>query len=37
MLDAAVELFAEKGMGITVQSLADRVQVTQPLVHRYFP
>lgn len=37
LLDAAMELFAEKGMGITVQALADRVQVTQPLVHRYFP
>lgn len=24
-------------MGITVQALADRVDVTQPLVHRYFP
>lgn len=37
LLDAAVELFAERGMGITVQALADRVNVTQPLVHRYFP
>lgn len=37
MLDAAIELFSEKGMGITVQELADRVKVTQPLVHRYFP
>jgi AcrR family transcriptional regulator len=37
MLDAALDLFSEKGMGITVQELADRVNVTQPLVHRYFP
>jgi len=37
LLDAAVALFSEKGMGITVQALADRVDVTQPLVHRYFP
>lgn len=37
LLDAAIELFSEKGMGITVQELADRVKVTQPLVHRYFP
>jgi AcrR family transcriptional regulator len=37
LLEAAIQLFSEKGMGITVQELADRVQVTQPLVHRYFP
>lgn len=37
LLEAAIELFSEKGMGITVQELADRVRVTQPLVHRYFP
>ena len=37
MLDAAIELFADKGPAITVQGLADRVNVTQPLVHRYFP
>lgn len=37
LLDAAIELFSEKGVGITVQELADRVRVTQPLVHRYFP
>ena len=36
MLDAALDLFSEKGMGITIQALADRVGVTQPLVHRYF-
>ena len=36
MLDAAVDIFSEKGMGITIQALADRVSVTQPLVHRYF-
>jgi AcrR family transcriptional regulator len=36
LLDAAVDIFSEKGMGITVQALADRVSVTQPLVHRYF-
>ena len=37
LLDAATELFSEKGLRITVQALADRVHVTQPLVHRYFP
>jgi len=37
LLDAALNIFAQKGMGITVQELADRVMVTQPLVHRYFP
>jgi AcrR family transcriptional regulator len=37
LLDAAVEIYAQKGLGITVQELADRVNVTQPLVHRYFP
>jgi AcrR family transcriptional regulator len=36
LLDAALDIFSEKGMGITVQALADRVNVTQPLVHRYF-
>lgn len=37
LLDAAIDIFSEKGLGITVQELADRVKVTQPLVHRYFP
>jgi AcrR family transcriptional regulator len=37
LLDAATELFSERGMTITMQALADRVHVTQPLVHRYFP
>jgi AcrR family transcriptional regulator len=37
MLDAAMELFSHRGMTITIQSLADRIHVTQPLVHRYFP
>jgi AcrR family transcriptional regulator len=36
LLDAALDIFSEKGMGITIQALADRVSVTQPLVHRYF-
>jgi AcrR family transcriptional regulator len=36
LLDAALDIFSEKGMGITIQALADRVNVTQPLVHRYF-
>jgi AcrR family transcriptional regulator len=36
LLDAALDLFSEKGMAITIQALADRVNVTQPLVHRYF-
>lgn len=37
LLEAAIDIFSEKGLGITVQELADRVNVTQPLVHRYFP
>jgi AcrR family transcriptional regulator len=37
LLDAAMEIFSQKGLGITVQALADSVQVTQPLIHRYFP
>jgi AcrR family transcriptional regulator len=37
MLEAALALFSERGMRITIQGLADRVSVTQPLVHRYFP
>ena len=36
LLEAALDIFSEKGMGITIQALADRVSVTQPLVHRYF-
>ena len=36
LLDAALDIFAEKGLSITIQELADRVNVTQPLVHRYF-
>lgn len=37
LLEAAIDIYSLKGMAITVQELADRVQVTQPLVHRYFP
>jgi AcrR family transcriptional regulator len=37
LLDAAMELFAQRGTAITAQALADRVHVTQPLIHRYFP
>jgi AcrR family transcriptional regulator len=37
LLEAAIELFASKGPAFTFQNLADRVNVTQPLVHRYFP
>jgi AcrR family transcriptional regulator len=36
LLEAALDIFSEKGMSITIQALADRVKVTQPLVHRYF-
>jgi AcrR family transcriptional regulator len=36
LLEAALDIFSEKGMSITIQELADRVKVTQPLVHRYF-
>jgi AcrR family transcriptional regulator len=37
ILEAALELFAEHGFATTVQAIADRVGVTQPLIHRYFP
>jgi len=37
ILDAALELFAEHGFATTLQAIADRVGITQPLVHRYFP
>jgi AcrR family transcriptional regulator len=37
ILDAALELFAENGFATTLQAIADRVGITQPLVHRYFP
>lgn len=37
LLEAAIDIYSLKGLAITVQELADRVQVTQPLVHRYFP
>jgi len=37
ILDAALELFAEHGFATTIQAIADRVGITQPLVHRYFP
>lgn len=37
LLNAAAQLFSERGLTITVQALADRVHVTQPLIHRYFP
>jgi AcrR family transcriptional regulator len=37
ILAAALGLFAENGFSATLQELADRVGVTQPLLHRYFP
>jgi AcrR family transcriptional regulator len=37
ILEAALGLFAENGFNATLQELADRVGVTQPLLHRYFP
>jgi AcrR family transcriptional regulator len=36
ILDAALQLFAERGFEFTLQELADRIGVTQPLLHRYF-
>jgi AcrR family transcriptional regulator len=36
ILDAALQLFAERGFDFTLQELADRIGVTQPLLHRYF-
>jgi AcrR family transcriptional regulator len=37
LLEAALELSAEQGFATTVQAIADRGGVTQPLIHRYFP
>ena len=36
ILNAALQLFAERGFDFTLQELADRIGVTQPLLHRYF-
>jgi AcrR family transcriptional regulator len=37
ILDMALELFADKGFGASLQELADRIGVTQPLLLRYYP
>lgn len=37
ILRTAVEFFAEHGFNASLQDLATRIGVTQPLLHRYFP
>lgn len=37
ILAAAIEVIAEKGLGATMQNVADRAAITQPLIHRHFP
>ncbi len=37
ILEAAVELFAEKGFGAQTRELAERLGISEPLIYRYFP
>ncbi|MDQ7988329.1 MAG: TetR/AcrR family transcriptional regulator [Candidatus Dactylopiibacterium sp.] len=37
IIDRAVELFAQKGFALTTRELASGLQITQPLLYRYFP
>nr|BFD42041.1 TetR/AcrR family transcriptional regulator [Pseudomonas sp. FFPRI_1] len=37
MVDRAIALFAQKGFALTTRELAKGLQVTQPLLYRYFP
>jgi AcrR family transcriptional regulator len=37
MVDRAISLFAQKGFALTTRELAKGLQVTQPLLYRYFP
>lgn len=37
MVERAIALFAEKGFALTTRELARGLQVTQPLLYRYFP
>lgn len=37
IVDRAIELFAQKGFALTTRELAEGLQITQPLLYRYFP
>lgn len=37
MVERAITLFAQKGFALTTRELAQGLQVTQPLLYRYFP
>lgn len=37
MVERAITLFAQKGFALTTRELAEGLQVTQPLLYRYFP
>jgi AcrR family transcriptional regulator len=37
IVTAATQLFAEEGFRVPLQRLADRIGITQPLIHHYFP
>lgn len=37
IVETALEVFADQGFTAPLQDLADRIGVTQPLLHRYFP
>lgn len=37
IVETALEVFADQGFSAPLQDLADRIGVTQPLLHRYFP
>lgn len=37
IVDQAIGLFAEKGFALTTRELAEGLQITQPLLYRYFP
>ena len=37
ILDAAVEFFAERGFGAQTRELAKRLDISEPLIYRYFP
>ena len=37
VVERAITLFAQKGFALTTRELAEGLQVTQPLLYRYFP
>ena len=37
IVERAIELFAQKGFALTTRELAQGLEVTQPLLYRYFP